>query len=178
MLAFGCSNSLQESLIHCCSFCWCIYLWVCVLMCMFVPVCVHSSTEIDDMIRKSTNLLLTRTLSHCLQYAIKKKNVGLAEVMCVCACVCVCVWKTQLHTSLSEGMRRCYLHNFSVTSQHFQLIKASTKHTLPLLCVLLLNLQLCRTVIQNNNVSFSTFRSVCLHARWLSYWENLISLQG
>lgn len=35
------------------------------------------------MIRKSTNLLLTRTLSHCLQYAIKKKNVGLAEV-CVC----------------------------------------------------------------------------------------------
>lgn len=32
------------------------------------------------MIRKSTNLLLTRTLSHCLQYAIKKKNVGLAEV--------------------------------------------------------------------------------------------------
>ncbi|XP_070785685.1 exocyst complex component 6B isoform X2 [Enoplosus armatus] len=38
-----------------------------------------SSTEVDDMIRKSTNLLLTRTLSHCLQYAIKKKNVGLAE---------------------------------------------------------------------------------------------------
>ncbi|MEQ2211908.1 hypothetical protein XENOCAPTIV_020157 [Xenoophorus captivus] len=31
------------------------------------------------MIRKSTNLLLTRTLSNCLQYAIKKKNVGLAE---------------------------------------------------------------------------------------------------
>ncbi len=41
---------------------------------------MFSSTEIDDMIRKSTNLLLTRTLSHCLQYAIKKKNVGLAEV--------------------------------------------------------------------------------------------------
>uniref|UniRef100_A0A8C1NQQ2 Exocyst complex component n=1 Tax=Cyprinus carpio TaxID=7962 RepID=A0A8C1NQQ2_CYPCA len=40
-----------------------------------------SSTEIDDMIRKSTNLLLTRTLSHCLQYAIKKKNVGLAELV-------------------------------------------------------------------------------------------------
>lgn len=39
------------------------------------------------MIRKSTNLLLTRTLSHCLQYAIKKKNVGLAEVMCVCVCI-------------------------------------------------------------------------------------------
>ncbi|XP_056612461.1 exocyst complex component 6B [Triplophysa dalaica] len=40
-----------------------------------------SSTEIDDMIRKSTNLLLTRTLSHCLQYATKKKNVGLAELV-------------------------------------------------------------------------------------------------
>uniref|UniRef100_A0AAX7VV07 Exocyst complex component n=1 Tax=Astatotilapia calliptera TaxID=8154 RepID=A0AAX7VV07_ASTCA len=40
-----------------------------------------SSTEVDDMIRKSTNLLLTRTLSHCLQYAIKKKNVGLAELV-------------------------------------------------------------------------------------------------
>ncbi|KAL4660945.1 exocyst complex component 6B isoform X2 [Arapaima gigas] len=40
-----------------------------------------SSTEIDDMIRKSTNLLLTRTLSNCLQYAIKKKNVGLAELV-------------------------------------------------------------------------------------------------
>ncbi|KAM9426457.1 exocyst complex component 6B isoform 2-T2 [Pholidichthys leucotaenia] len=40
-----------------------------------------SSTEIDDMIRKSTNLLLTRTLSHCLQYAIKKKTVGLAELV-------------------------------------------------------------------------------------------------
>uniref|UniRef100_A0A672JAB9 Exocyst complex component n=1 Tax=Salarias fasciatus TaxID=181472 RepID=A0A672JAB9_SALFA len=40
-----------------------------------------SSTEVDDMIRKSTNLLLTRTLSHCLQYGIKKKNVGLAELV-------------------------------------------------------------------------------------------------
>ncbi|RVE60748.1 hypothetical protein OJAV_G00183750 [Oryzias javanicus] len=40
-----------------------------------------SSTEVDDMIRKSTNLLLTRTLSNCLQYAIKKKNVGLAELV-------------------------------------------------------------------------------------------------
>ncbi|XP_062372395.1 exocyst complex component 6B isoform X2 [Sardina pilchardus] len=40
-----------------------------------------SSTEIDEMIRKSTNLLLTRTLSNCLQYAIKKKNVGLAELV-------------------------------------------------------------------------------------------------
>ncbi|XP_015199336.1 exocyst complex component 6B isoform X1 [Lepisosteus oculatus] len=40
-----------------------------------------SSTEVDDMIHKSTNLLLSRTLSHCLQYAIKKKNVGLTELV-------------------------------------------------------------------------------------------------
>uniref|UniRef100_A0A8C4H9P3 Exocyst complex component n=1 Tax=Dicentrarchus labrax TaxID=13489 RepID=A0A8C4H9P3_DICLA len=52
-----------------------------VCSCIFVCVCVLSSTEVDDMIRKSTNLLLTRTLSHCLQYAIKKKNVGLAELV-------------------------------------------------------------------------------------------------
>ncbi|KAG8535044.1 hypothetical protein GDO81_029589, partial [Engystomops pustulosus] len=39
-----------------------------------------SSTEVDDMIRKSTNLLLTRTLSNCLQNIIKRKNVGLTEV--------------------------------------------------------------------------------------------------
>ncbi|NXC68997.1 EXC6B protein, partial [Anhinga anhinga] len=39
-----------------------------------------SSTEVDDMIRKSTNLLLTRTLSNCLQNVIKRKNVGLTEV--------------------------------------------------------------------------------------------------
>lgn len=32
------------------------------------------------MIRKSTNLLLTRTLSNCLQNVIKRKNVGLTEV--------------------------------------------------------------------------------------------------
>ncbi|XP_048364737.1 exocyst complex component 6B [Sphaerodactylus townsendi] len=38
-----------------------------------------SSTEVDDMIRKSTNLLLTRTLSSCLQNAIKRRNVGLTE---------------------------------------------------------------------------------------------------
>ncbi|KAG8134228.1 hypothetical protein E2320_007360, partial [Naja naja] len=34
-----------------------------------------SSTEVDDMIRKSTNLLLTRTLSSCFQNAIRKKNL-------------------------------------------------------------------------------------------------------
>lgn len=39
-----------------------------------------SSTEIDDMLRKSTNLLLTRTLSCCLQNLIKKPHIGLTEV--------------------------------------------------------------------------------------------------
>ncbi|XP_051654140.1 exocyst complex component 6B isoform X5 [Manacus candei] len=40
-----------------------------------------SSTEVDDMIRKSTNLLLTRTLSNCLQTVIKRRNVGLTELV-------------------------------------------------------------------------------------------------
>uniref|UniRef100_A0A8D2KS33 Exocyst complex component n=1 Tax=Varanus komodoensis TaxID=61221 RepID=A0A8D2KS33_VARKO len=40
-----------------------------------------SSTEVDDMIRKSTNLLLTRTLSNCLQNVIKRRNIGLAELV-------------------------------------------------------------------------------------------------
>uniref|UniRef100_A0A8D0G8F3 Exocyst complex component n=1 Tax=Sphenodon punctatus TaxID=8508 RepID=A0A8D0G8F3_SPHPU len=40
-----------------------------------------SSTEVDDMIRKSTNLLLTRTLSSCLQNVIKRRNVGLTELV-------------------------------------------------------------------------------------------------
>uniref|UniRef100_A0A6I8PD18 Exocyst complex component n=1 Tax=Ornithorhynchus anatinus TaxID=9258 RepID=A0A6I8PD18_ORNAN len=40
-----------------------------------------SSTEVDDMIRKSTNLLLTRTLSNSLQNVIKRKNVGLTELV-------------------------------------------------------------------------------------------------
>ncbi|XP_064418821.1 exocyst complex component 6 isoform X6 [Latimeria chalumnae] len=39
----------------------------------------RSSTEIDDMLRKSTNLLLTRTLSSCLQNLIKKPHMGLTE---------------------------------------------------------------------------------------------------
>lgn len=41
---------------------------------------VSSSTEIDDMLRKSTNLLLTRILSGCLQNLIKKPHIGLTEV--------------------------------------------------------------------------------------------------
>ncbi|XP_068420328.1 exocyst complex component 6B isoform X4 [Eschrichtius robustus] len=40
-----------------------------------------SSTEVDDMIRKSTNLLLTRTLSSSLQNVIKRKNIGLTELV-------------------------------------------------------------------------------------------------
>ncbi|XP_062927788.1 exocyst complex component 6-like isoform X3 [Mobula hypostoma] len=41
----------------------------------------RSSTEIDDMLRKSTNLLLTRTLSGCLQSLIKKQHIGLTELV-------------------------------------------------------------------------------------------------
>uniref|UniRef100_A0A673KY36 Exocyst complex component n=1 Tax=Sinocyclocheilus rhinocerous TaxID=307959 RepID=A0A673KY36_9TELE len=41
----------------------------------------RSSTEIDDMLRKSTNLLLTRTLSSCLQNLIKKPHIGLTELV-------------------------------------------------------------------------------------------------
>ncbi|XP_051529690.1 exocyst complex component 6-like isoform X1 [Myxocyprinus asiaticus] len=41
----------------------------------------RSSTEIDDMLRKSTNLLLTRTLNCCLQNLIKKTHIGLTELV-------------------------------------------------------------------------------------------------
>ncbi|XP_075468888.1 exocyst complex component 6 isoform X2 [Ascaphus truei] len=41
----------------------------------------RSSTEIDDMLRKSTNLLLTRTLSSGLQNLIKKPHIGLTELV-------------------------------------------------------------------------------------------------
>uniref|UniRef100_A0A8C2KF91 Exocyst complex component n=1 Tax=Cyprinus carpio TaxID=7962 RepID=A0A8C2KF91_CYPCA len=42
---------------------------------------IFISTEIDDMLRKSTNLLLTRTLSSCLQNLIKKPHIGLTELV-------------------------------------------------------------------------------------------------
>lgn len=40
-----------------------------------------SHTEIDDMIRKSTNLLLTRTLSACLSTLIKKPSLSLLQLI-------------------------------------------------------------------------------------------------
>jgi len=40
-----------------------------------------TQTEVDDMIRKSTNLLLTRTLSGCLTTLIQKPSVGLLELI-------------------------------------------------------------------------------------------------
>ncbi|XP_077991948.1 exocyst complex component 6B-like [Glandiceps talaboti] len=40
-----------------------------------------SHTEVDDMVRKSANLLLTRTLSGCLSALIKKTHLGLAELI-------------------------------------------------------------------------------------------------
>ena len=47
---------------------------------LMISTFVFSSTEIDDMLRKSTNLLLTRTLSSCLLNLIKKPHIGLTEV--------------------------------------------------------------------------------------------------
>lgn len=40
-----------------------------------------SQTEVDDMMRKSTNLLLTRTLSSCLTTLIQKPSVGLLQLI-------------------------------------------------------------------------------------------------
>uniref|UniRef100_UPI00358F2CF4 exocyst complex component 6B-like isoform X2 n=1 Tax=Myxine glutinosa TaxID=7769 RepID=UPI00358F2CF4 len=40
-----------------------------------------SSTEVDDMIRKSANLLLTRVLSSALQSLIRKTHIGLTELV-------------------------------------------------------------------------------------------------
>ncbi|XP_070540894.1 exocyst complex component 6B-like isoform X2 [Ptychodera flava] len=40
-----------------------------------------SHTEVDDMVRKSANLLLSRTLSGCLSALIKKAHLGLAELI-------------------------------------------------------------------------------------------------
>ncbi|XP_076317058.1 exocyst complex component Sec15 isoform X3 [Tachypleus tridentatus] len=40
-----------------------------------------SQTEAEDMVRKSTNLLLTRTLSGCLSTLIKKPHLGLQELI-------------------------------------------------------------------------------------------------
>lgn len=83
-----------------------------------VCACASSSTEVDDMIRKSTNLLLTRTLSHCLQYAIKKKNVGLAEVLCVLGKI-KALMLVIIHL---EGKQLIYFAQFkcSLVAQNFQ----------------------------------------------------------
>ena len=43
-----------------------------------------AQTERDDMIRKSTNILLTRTLSGCLSELIKRESLGLTEVIFHC----------------------------------------------------------------------------------------------
>lgn len=40
-----------------------------------------SQTEVDDMMRKSTNMLLTRTLSGCLTTLIQKQSVGLLQLI-------------------------------------------------------------------------------------------------
>lgn len=40
-----------------------------------------SSSDIEDTVRKSTNMLLTRTLSDCLSSLIKKPNLGLLQLI-------------------------------------------------------------------------------------------------
>ena len=40
-----------------------------------------SQTEKEDMVRKSTNLLLTRTLSGCLATLIKRPGLGLLQLI-------------------------------------------------------------------------------------------------
>ncbi|XP_054168888.1 exocyst complex component 6-like isoform X2 [Oppia nitens] len=40
-----------------------------------------NQTEIEDRVRKSTNLLLTRTLNECLSSLIKKHNLGLLQLI-------------------------------------------------------------------------------------------------
>ena len=54
----------------------------------FIKACLEfsndlnlSQTEIEDMVRKSTNLLLTRTLSASLSSLIKKPNLGLLQLI-------------------------------------------------------------------------------------------------
>ena len=45
-----------------------------------VEMLCFSHTEIDDMIRKSANQLLTRTLGGCLSSLIKRPNLSLLQV--------------------------------------------------------------------------------------------------
>jgi len=40
-----------------------------------------SQTEMDDMLRKSTNILLTRTLSGCLTTLIQKPSISLLQLI-------------------------------------------------------------------------------------------------
>ncbi|XP_068610358.1 exocyst complex component 6 [Brachionichthys hirsutus] len=74
----------------------------------------RSSTEIDDMLRKSTNLLLTRTLSGCLQNLIKKPHIGLTELVQI-------IINT---THLEQGCR--YLEEFIT---NITIVSPETVHT-------------------------------------------------
>uniref|UniRef100_A0A4W3KDX4 Exocyst complex component n=1 Tax=Callorhinchus milii TaxID=7868 RepID=A0A4W3KDX4_CALMI len=58
------------------------FIYTHLLSCLHNFNTVHAiGKEIDDMLRKSTNLLLTRTLSGCLQNLIKKPHIGLTELV-------------------------------------------------------------------------------------------------
>jgi hypothetical protein len=43
--------------------------------------CTYSQAEVDDMIRKSTNLLLTRSFSGCLSSLFRKPSLALLQVI-------------------------------------------------------------------------------------------------
>lgn len=46
-----------------------------------VTLLFYSQAEVDDMIRKSTNLLLTRTFSGCLTSIFRKPSLALLQVV-------------------------------------------------------------------------------------------------
>lgn len=48
---------------------------------VFDEILNFSQGEVDDMIRKSTNLLLTRTFTGCLSSVFRKPGLGLMQVI-------------------------------------------------------------------------------------------------
>ncbi|KAH0515887.1 Exocyst complex component 6B [Microtus ochrogaster] len=80
-LKFSEDLHLSYSCFYCKNCCTCPFPKSSHLGCNWVYPLHFSATEVDDMIRKSTNLLLTRTLSNSLQNVIKRKNIGLTELV-------------------------------------------------------------------------------------------------
>lgn len=55
-------------------------MYISLLHPLIKPLLVCSQNEIDDMIRKLANVLLTRTLSGCLSELIKRPQLSLLQV--------------------------------------------------------------------------------------------------